>query len=197
MTISLRERRRLETARTIQMATLELAIPNGLENVTTEEISVAAGISTRTFFNYFTNKEAAAVGSPPPFRNESLLTLSQVNGPLASDIKFFLDQHIMLMTADEPILKVIGQVMRSNEKVRGIMEKFLANQREELANCLDERLNDPQAAAALASSVTDIMRRAISLWEHAEQMSLNAALDTVWEGFITASSLLTTSPQRA
>lgn len=197
MTLSLRERRRLETARHIQMKTLELAIQSSLENVTTEEISVAAGISTRTFFNYYTNKEAAAVGAPPPFRKEALTTLEESNGPLADDIKSFLNQHIKLMTGDEPILNVIGKVMRPNEKVRGIMEEFLASQRQDLAASLEKRLNDRHAATALASSVTDIIRRAIFVWEHTEQMSLNAALDIVWEGLITASTLLTTSPPRA
>lgn len=67
MTVSLRERRRQQTARDIQLATLDLAVKKGLENVTTEEIAATTGISTRTFFNYYTNKETAAVGAPPPF----------------------------------------------------------------------------------------------------------------------------------
>ncbi|MCP3877409.1 MAG: TetR/AcrR family transcriptional regulator, partial [Sulfitobacter sp.] len=50
----------------IQLATLDLAVKKGLENVTTEEIAATTGISTRTFFNYYTNKETAAVGAPPP-----------------------------------------------------------------------------------------------------------------------------------
>ncbi len=68
MTLSLRERRRQQTARDIQLATLDLAVKKGLENVTTEEIAATTGISTRTFFNYYTNKETAAVGARPPFR---------------------------------------------------------------------------------------------------------------------------------
>lgn len=67
MTLSLRQKRRQETARDIQRATLELALARGLEHVTTEEIAQVAGVSTRTFFNYFNNKEAAAIGIPQAF----------------------------------------------------------------------------------------------------------------------------------
>ena len=37
------QKRRQETAHAIQTATLELAIENGLENITTEEIAAAIG----------------------------------------------------------------------------------------------------------------------------------------------------------
>ena len=51
MTLPLRERRRQETALLIQRATLELAMENGLDAVTTDAIAAASGVSTRTFFN--------------------------------------------------------------------------------------------------------------------------------------------------
>ena len=108
MTVSLRERRRQQTARDIQLATLDLAVKKGLENVTTEEIAATTGISTRTFFNYYTNKETAAVGAPPPFSEAAKEALRSGNGPLADDLKMFLDQHFAALTNDEPILKMIA-----------------------------------------------------------------------------------------
>lgn len=62
---SLRERRRKRTADTIRFAAIDLAYELGLDNVTTEMISKAAGISPRTFFNYFAYKELVFV--PPAF----------------------------------------------------------------------------------------------------------------------------------
>lgn len=41
------------------MAAFELARANGLANVRVPEIAAAAGVSTRTFNNYFSSKEAA------------------------------------------------------------------------------------------------------------------------------------------
>ena len=191
MTLSLRERRRHETARDIQLVTLDLAVQKGLENVTTEEIAAATGISTRTFFNYYTNKESAAVGAPPAFTEAAKEALRDGSGPLADDLKLLLEQHIAALTKDEPILKMIGTVRRSNERARGILQGFLMMERRELTECLSHRIEHSQAAAALASHTTEAVGRAIFLWEHGEGLSLSAALDTVSEGTIAAAALLT------
>ncbi|UOA32817.1 hypothetical protein DSM110093_02622 [Sulfitobacter sp. DSM 110093] len=173
------------------MTTLKLAVEKGLDNVTTEGIAAAAGISTRTFFNYYTNKEAAAVGAPPAFTEEAKEALRHGTGPLADDLKLFLNKQIEALTNDEPILEMIGTVLRSNEKARGILQGFLIMERRELTECLSHRVECPQTAAALASHTTDAIGRAIFLWEHEENLSLSAALNLVWEGTIAAAALLT------
>ncbi|MGO9925535.1 MAG: TetR family transcriptional regulator, partial [Mycobacterium sp.] len=57
--IGLRERRRRQTSADIRDAAVRLARERGFDRVTIEDIGVAAGISPRTFFNYFPNKESA------------------------------------------------------------------------------------------------------------------------------------------
>ncbi|QIS03002.1 TetR family transcriptional regulator [Nocardia brasiliensis] len=54
--LSLRERKKLDTRRALSDATLNLAFERGLDNVTREDIAAAAGVSVRTFNNYFANK---------------------------------------------------------------------------------------------------------------------------------------------
>ncbi len=54
--LSLRERKKLDTRRALSDATLALAFERGLENVPREDIAARAGVSVRTFNNYFTNK---------------------------------------------------------------------------------------------------------------------------------------------
>lgn len=61
----LRERKRLATARAIEMAAIDLVGEKGLDHVTVDEISRVADISPRTFFNYFASKESALVGETP------------------------------------------------------------------------------------------------------------------------------------
>jgi AcrR family transcriptional regulator len=68
----LRGRRRRQTERDIRLATLRLAREHGFENVTVEMISEAAGVSPRTFFNYFPSKELAAVPPPPAISDDAL-----------------------------------------------------------------------------------------------------------------------------
>lgn len=62
--MGLRERRRRETSADIRNAAVRLALERGFDKVTIEEICTEAGISTRTFFNYFPNKESAIAYGP-------------------------------------------------------------------------------------------------------------------------------------
>ncbi|GGY85818.1 TetR family transcriptional regulator [Streptomyces nitrosporeus] len=55
----LRERKKAATRQAVHEATLRLTVEHGFDHVTVEAVADAAGISRRTFSNYFTNKEDA------------------------------------------------------------------------------------------------------------------------------------------
>ncbi|MEV3936260.1 TetR family transcriptional regulator [Glycomyces sp. NPDC049804] len=56
----LRERKKAATKAALSAATFRLAMAKeGIGNVTADEIAAEAGVSTRTFHNYFASKEAA------------------------------------------------------------------------------------------------------------------------------------------
>ncbi len=55
----LRERKKLDTRRALSDAALKLAFERGLDSVTREAIAELAGVSLRTFNNYFTGKYEA------------------------------------------------------------------------------------------------------------------------------------------
>ncbi len=60
--LSLREQKRRATRRRIEDAATRLVDERSFADVTIEEICEAAGISRRTFFNYFDSKDSAVLG---------------------------------------------------------------------------------------------------------------------------------------
>ncbi|MFW6599390.1 TetR/AcrR family transcriptional regulator [Propionibacteriaceae bacterium Y2011] len=60
-----RERKKLQTRTALHRAAVELVAERGMGRVTTEQIAEQAGVSARTFFNYFPTKESAVLGVSP------------------------------------------------------------------------------------------------------------------------------------
>ena len=67
---SLRERRREQTWTAIHEAALKRVREHGMRGTTVEEIAQEAGVSPRTFFNYFPSKEDAVLGLREPVVSE-------------------------------------------------------------------------------------------------------------------------------
>ncbi len=61
--LGLRERKKRATREALQAAALRLALERGPENVRVEDIAEAAGVSPRTYNNYFSSREQAIVAA--------------------------------------------------------------------------------------------------------------------------------------
>lgn len=71
--LSLRERNRIDCWHAIHDAAADLTIERGLDEATIDAISDRAGVSRRTFFNYFPSKEDAVLGMQAPTLPEGAL----------------------------------------------------------------------------------------------------------------------------
>lgn len=60
----LREQKKRQTSQDLHRAALDLVHEDGLEAATINKIAESAGVSPRTFFNYYRSKEAAILGIP-------------------------------------------------------------------------------------------------------------------------------------
>jgi AcrR family transcriptional regulator len=84
--LDLRQRRKAETSRLIHETAMRLARDEGVDAVTIEAICEAAGISQRSFFNYFPFKEAVFVLPPPPLPEEAVANFVAGKGELVLDL---------------------------------------------------------------------------------------------------------------
>ncbi|MEE1620971.1 TetR/AcrR family transcriptional regulator [Zafaria sp. Z1313] len=137
--LSLRERNRLETWRAVHEAASALALEDGLAAATVDSIARRAGISKRTFFNYFPSKEDAVLGMRAPELRQEFIERFR-----ASDAEL-LERTVRLMA--EVLSTVVGDGSRFERR------KELVGRYPELRGRVVQHLND--AEVLVDSAVND------------------------------------------
>lgn len=166
MTGGLRERRRRQTADEIQDAALRLALRVGYDSVTTEAISAEAGISARTFFNYYPNKQAAVLGSPPCMDAEGAGWFTASKAPLMEDLVALLAGLLSEKRLDRGKIRMIHDVLAASPELEPLFHEMLDGNTRILAGLLQARLGATQAAEAelLAALATGALSHAVRDW---------------------------------
>ncbi|WP_162798894.1 TetR/AcrR family transcriptional regulator [Paracoccus indicus] len=140
MTTDLRDRRRRQTARDIQLAALRLSIRHGYASVTTEAIATEAGISPRTFFNYYNNKQAAIVGEPPVLKaadNEWIVTS---DNPLIEDLVTIMTDLLFNDVPERDLIRMIYRLSEASPELAIVFRDSMDQIAQELAALLERRL---------------------------------------------------------
>jgi AcrR family transcriptional regulator len=160
-----RERRKLATRRALRSATLELGLERGLGAVRIEEIAERAGVSTRTFFNYFDTKEDAALLDLLTVGDDELATLSgpalwpQLATLFAADVERVGDAgadlpRLMELQARHPALqgRQLGEFSRFEGRLAAAIAAYLPG--------------DPLRAGVMSGSCITAVRVGLQEWGH-------------------------------
>ena len=137
--VSLRERKKLSTRRSLRRIALDLVAERGFAHVTVDDIAEAADVSPRTFFNYFPSKEAALFGTDPDRASE-------------------LRQRIVQQAPGEPVLDALRMVMVSDAQAVADELSELGGDPAEWLSRMKEARADPHLRAAHAAQMAMVER---------------------------------------
>ncbi|MEV7327659.1 TetR family transcriptional regulator [Micromonospora sp. NPDC093244] len=114
--IGRRDRKKAQTRAALTAAALRLVAERGLEHVTVEEISEAADVSSRTFFNYFTCKDEALTDDPALDGTPVVARLAAVPAhvPALRAVRLALDEAIDTIQADRELWRLRLAVITQN-----------------------------------------------------------------------------------
>jgi AcrR family transcriptional regulator len=168
----LRQRKKLATREALGAAALRLAIERGLGNVRVSDIAAAAGVSPRTYNNYFSSREEAicAVGTDRTRRLVDALRARPVGEPLAEALVHAMaDQHehhepdkrMLRMIWADPALR--AEFLKST----AVLQRLLAAAIAERVGCDGERDLTPRVVAAAYEGAA---RAATQFWLREECM---------------------------
>lgn len=162
--LSLRERKRTDTFKALHDAAAELVLEHGLNNVTVDEIADRAGVSPRTFFNYFPSKEDAVLGvRTPQLSEQGLEDFRDVStGDLFTrSVEIFAEaMRACFVPADDPTRR--GRLTEAHPELSR-RAKFAVTETERLALAVIEEQpeslpNSPEAARVMAYLAGAVVR---------------------------------------
>jgi len=164
--MSLHHTRRLKTAKKIQAVAVELAVRDGLANVTTEAIARHADISTRTFFNYYPYKEAALMGPPPDYPAEASEIFVQGKGRLIDDLGQLIEAHITRFLDEREMIGHILRLSESDAKLEALRNSAMLARRAQMRTLLHRRLpgSDERLIEILAAAIVAATNAATKDW---------------------------------
>jgi AcrR family transcriptional regulator len=170
-----RERKKRATRRALALAALQLSVERGLDQVVTEDIARAAGVSPRTFNNYFSSKyeaicslavdRAANIGASllaRPAEQPLWEAIEQVVLEQYRDADSQSDQDWMVglrLVTRTPAL--LGEYLRAQSLTRDLLEQAIARR-------LSIEGRRDLGARVIAAAVTAACEVAIDHWLEAE-----------------------------
>jgi AcrR family transcriptional regulator len=179
----LRARKKVATRHALGVAAMRLAMERGLENVLVEDIAEAAGVSARTFNNYFGSKYEAicALGFDRAMRIGAALRERPAQEPLWDAIvaAVMSEYGTADRALDEDWMAGI-RLVTSTQALRGEYLKVQAMMQYSLAEAIAIRVGSAAGSSMfpriLAASVTAAVQAGMERWLHADPPTALAPL---------------------
>lgn len=175
--MSLLQTRRYRTAKKIQVAAVALAVRDGLANVTTEAIARHAGISTRTFFNYYPYKEAALMGPPPDYPAEASEAFVAGRGRLIDDLEKLIEAHLARFLEEREMIGHMLALSERDVKLEALRNSAMLARRAQMRALLHKRMpgSDERVIEILAAAIVAATNAATKDWVAGTRMDFIAA----------------------
>lgn len=155
-----RDRKARLTRRAIHVAAVHQVLENGMEQATVAAISAEAGVSTRTFFNYFASKEDAIVGISEQLLDDEqiaeFLALPPDGASLAADVARLIHTAFLLTMNDDEVASARRRIYGQHPEL--LRRQFEKNERleQQVSEVVAARIRQHGFEFDSAESVEDI-----------------------------------------
>ncbi|WP_116201073.1 TetR/AcrR family transcriptional regulator [Amycolatopsis circi] len=160
----LRERKKQATRVALREAALRLALEHGAANVRVDDIAEAAGVSPRTYNNYFSSREEAIVAAVTADRESRIAAAVAERLPDTPLAKAIVDAITEQYTDPSEQSRDALLLITTNPGLRTAFLDAPAALENPLQEAIAARIGDPQTARVLAASVAAAVRVALEQW---------------------------------
>ena len=169
----LRERKKRARRAALIDAAQHLVAAHGFDAVTVEMISAEAGVSARTFFNYFESKDDAVLGAEDTGLSEEVVRTFVDGGPtgrLLTDLQALVASLLAPAAESHDRVKLAMDLMQHEPRLLQRHMVWMDRHKNQLAELFEARRattpfsTDPELLTML---VLLLIRTALVAWEHA------------------------------
>jgi AcrR family transcriptional regulator len=181
-TLGLRQLKKRRTRMELSAAARGLVLRHGLDAITVDDIAKAAGVSPRTFFNYYETKLDAVVGpsdvpGTPEARAE--FVAGGPTGVLSADLVELLVARDGPSTEQREHISQVAAIVQMDPRVLAAFVASGSKHEAATAQLLAERLGrtaTPQFVTLVAGLMTTLCFRAALAWAGDSTGSLDTAI---------------------
>src|SRR6478609_187035 len=175
-----RAARRAQTERALREAALDLAEERGFDGFTVDEVAARAGVSPRTFFNYFPTKEAAVLADPRPVMEAMIKAIAdRPDERLVDAIHAAITAFLEVSTADGRNIRRELTLIEGQPSLRiALLSHYCAYERS-LGRAIAERMGttveDDPLPLVVAAAAVGVARIVLVRWSWTSEPAPSAA----------------------